>query len=182
MAELTTIARPYAKAAFQYALESSALEEWSNTLGHFALIAGDASVKALLSKPDLTAEKKAQFFVSVIDESVSADTIEHAKNLLMQLAGHKRLATLPAIFVLFEALLAEHQKTVDVNVTSAFPLSEAEAEKLLASLKKRLGREVKMESEVDDSLIGGVIVHAGDLVIDASVKGKLAKLTNELNT
>ncbi len=178
MAELTTIARPYAKAAFQFALDSQALDQWSKTLGQFALIASDAAVKALLLKPQLTAGQKAEIFVSVIEEGVDASI----KNFLLQLADNKRLETLPAIYVLFAELLAEYQKTVDVNVTSAYPLSDAEAEKLLASLKARLGREVKMESEVDESLIGGVIVHAGDLVIDASVKGKLAKLTNELNT
>jgi F-type H+-transporting ATPase subunit delta len=178
MAELTTIARPYAKATFQFALENNALEKWSNTLVQLALIASDKTVKALLSQPQLTGENKAEIFSKVCEQPLD----EFAKNLLLQLAGNKRLATLPAIYVLFEALLAEQQKTVDVNVKSAFPLNDAEAEKLLASLKVRLGREVKMESEVDKSLIGGVIIHAGDLVIDASVKGKLAKLTNELNT
>lgn len=178
MAELTTIARPYAKAVFQFALEKNALELWSTTLKQLALIASDQTVKSLLSKPQATVQQKAEVFATVSEDGLD----DAAKNLLIQLAANKRLETLPAIHDLYQELLAEQQKTVDVNVTSAFALSDAEAEKLLASLKTRLGREVKMKTEVDKSLIGGVIVHAGDLVIDASVKGKLAKLKNVLNT
>ncbi len=178
MAELTTIARPYAKAAFQFALENKLLESWSKALARLALITSDAQVKALLLKPQLTANKKVEILGALSDVQIDAPL----KNFLAQLAGNKRLETLPAIFVLFDALLAEHNKTVDVNVASAYPLSDAEVKKLTASLKVRLGREIKLDSSVDESLIGGVIIHAGDLVIDASVKGKLAKLTNELNT
>lgn len=178
MAELTTIARPYAKAAFQHALENNALEFWSKTLAQLALVASDSQVKALLLKPDLTTEKKVAFFASVSDQAIN----NAQKNLLTQLADNKRLGTLPAIHVLFEDFLAEQQKTVDVDVSSAFPLKDEEVQKLVASLKTRLGREVRLQSNVDESLIGGVVIHAGDMVIDASVKGKLAKLKNELNT
>lgn len=179
MAELTTIARPYAKAVFQFALEKNALEAWSKTLKQLAFIASDKTIKGLLSKPQSTVQQKAAIFASVSESKLD----EAATNLLIQLAGNKRLEALPAISVLYEALLAEQQKTVDVNVTSAFTLNDAEVNKLLASLKVRLGgREVKIKTEVDKSLIGGVVVHAGDLVIDASVKGKLAKLKNVLNT
>lgn len=178
MAELTTIARPYAKAVFQFALEKNALETWSKTLNELALIANNQTVKTLLSKPQTTVQQKAELFASVSENGIDDAT----KNLLIQLAANKRLEALPAIYELYEALLAEQQKTVDVNVTSAFVLNDAEAQILLASLKTRLGREVKMKTEIDKSLIGGVIVRAGDLVIDASVKGKLAKLKNVLNT
>lgn len=178
MAELTTIARPYAKAVFQFALEKKALEQWSKTLRQLALIASDSTVKTLLSKPQSTVQQKAEIFAKVSDVSLDGAVT----NLLIQLASNKRLDTLPAIYDLYEQLLAEQQKTVDVNVVSAFALNDAEVQKLVASLKVRLGREVKMKTEVDKSLIGGVIVHAGDLVIDASVKGKLAKLKNVLNT
>jgi F-type H+-transporting ATPase subunit delta len=178
MAELTTIARPYAKAAFQFALESNALAEWSKTLAQLALIVCDETVKAFLSRPNLSPEQKIDALVSVAEEPVS----EPVKNLLQQLAKYKRLAALPQIFVLFDSLQAEHLKTADVSVSSAFALSKAELESLKVSLAKRLGRQVNLESTVDKSLIGGVVIHAGDLVIDASVKGKLAKLKNVLNT
>jgi len=178
MAELTTIARPYARAAFQFALEHSALDEWFKQLGRFALIAAEPAVKSFLSKPELTPEKKVQLFTETTEQPLS----DSLKNLLLQLAGHKRLEILPAVFVLFESLLAEHQKTISVDVISAFELSDAELERLGASLKTRLGRDVKLQSSVNQDLIGGVVIRAGDLVIDASVKGKLTKLTNELNT
>ena len=178
MAELTTIARPYAKAIFQHALEKKALAQWSDMLAKLAVAASDSAIKALLLKPQLTAEQKIAVFASVCDSAFD----QKAKNFLLQLASNKRLDTLPAIYVLFQAFLAEQEKTVDVNVKSAYPLSDAEIKRLTASLKARLGREVKMESEVDESLIGGVIVHAGDMVIDSSVRGKIAKLTHVLNT
>jgi len=133
MAELTTIARPYAKAAFQYAFEQNALEAWSKTLKQLALIASDRTVKSLLSAPQATVQQKAQIFATVIDTPLDDAVI----NLLIQLAGNKRLETLPAIYGLYEELLAEQQKTVDVNVVSAFAMNDVEAEKLLASLKAR---------------------------------------------
>jgi F-type H+-transporting ATPase subunit delta len=178
MAELTTIARPYAKAIFQHALEKKSLTQWSKLLAQLALVASDGAIKALLLKPQLTAEQKINVFASVCD-CVFDDT---AKNFLLQLASNRRLEVLPAVYILFQEFLAEQEKTVDVNVKSAYPLSDEEVKKLTASLRARLGKEVKMESEVDESLIGGIIVHAGDMVIDSSVRGKLAKLTNVLNT
>jgi len=178
MAELTTIARPYAKAAFQYALEKNALSQWSAMLTQLALAASDDAIKALFLKPQLTAEQKVNVIVSVCDSGFD----QASKNFLLQLAENKRLDVLPAVYVLFQAFLAEHEKTLDVMVKSAYPLSEEEIKKIASSLKKRLGKEVKVESEVDESLIGGVIVHAGDMVIDSSVRGKLAKLTHVLNT
>jgi len=178
MVDVTTIARPYAKAIFQHALEKKALTQWSTMLAQLALAASDNAIKALLLKPQLTAEQKVNIFVTVCD----TDFDQTSKNFLLQLAENKRLDVLPAVYVLFQALLAEQEKTVDVNVKSAYPLSEEEVKRLTASLKVRLGKEIKMVSEVDESLIGGIIVHAGDMVIDSSVRGKLAKLTHVLNT
>lgn len=176
MAELITVARPYAKAAFQFALEKDSLSQWSEMLNFAAHVASNETMKNVLLKPQLTAEQKAATFATVCGDKLN----DAGKNLVIQLAGNKRLQALPAIQALFEELLAEQEKTVDVNVASAFPLSDAETDKLIASLKKKLGREVRLESSVDESLLGGVIIHAGDLVIDDSVRGKLAKLTNEL--
>ena len=177
MAELTTVARPYAKAVFQYALDKGELSQWSEMLALAALVASDETMSEFLTLPQLTSEKKAEVFTSICDGKLS----DGGKNLIAQLAEHKRLEAIPAIHVLFEALLAEQEKSVDVNVESAFALSDVETEKLINSLKIKLGREVRLESTVNESLIGGVIIHAGDLVIDASVKGKLEKLANELN-
>lgn len=178
MAELTTVARPYAKAVFQFALEKGELSQWSDMLAFAAVVASDEAMSDFLSMPQLTSDKKAEVFMSICEGKLS----DGGKNLIAQLAENKRLEAIPAIQVLFEALLAEQEKSVDVNVETAFALSDAETDKLIASLKVKLGREVKLESTINESLIGGVIIHAGDLVIDASVKGKLAKLANELNS
>lgn len=172
MAEQITIARPYAKAAFEYALSQNALTAWSDMLGYAAVVASDEAMIKCLDDPQLTADKKAELF-----SSVCADRIDAAgRNFIAQLAQNKRLSVLPEIYLLFTALLAEQEKTVDVNVQSAYALTDEQAQKLADSLKKRLGREVNLQSEVDSSLIGGLIIRAGDMVIDGSIRGKLAKL------
>lgn len=178
MAELTTVARPYAKAVFQFASETNSLPQWLEMLNVAAQVASNERMRSVLSQPQLTAEQKALSFASVCGESLD----DSGKNLIAQLADNKRLQALPAIYVLFEQLLAEHDKTIDVNVVSAFALSDAESEKIVTALGKKLGRKVALKSTVDNSLIGGLIIHAGDVVIDGSIKGKLAKLNNELNT
>lgn len=177
MAEITTLARPYAKAAYEFALENKALDTWSSMLGFVASLVQDAQMQKILQNPVLSAEQKAQTLVAIDSNKMDAS----GKNFIHQLAMHDRLELLPEIYVLFEVLKAEQEKRVDVKVLSAFPLSATENEKLTASLKKRLGRDVQISSEVDKSLIGGLIIRAGDLVIDGSVSGKLAKLSESLN-
>lgn len=178
MAELTTIARPYAKAAFQFADESGALTQWSAMLGFAAAVAGDASVSRLLANPKVTAEQKADGFLKLC-----ADKLDPAgRNFVSLLAHNKRLAALPAIAVLFEELKSQKEQSVDVEIVSAFALSADQSSKLAASLKKRLGREVNVATAVDPSILGGAIIKAGDLVIDGSVQGKLARLAETLNS
>lgn len=178
MAELTTVARPYAKAAFEYSLEKGCLADWSLMLGYAAAVACDDTMQSVLTKPQLTAEQKAEAFISVCAEKLD----DAGKNFIRQLADNHRLEAMPAIYILFEHYLAEQQKSLDVNVTSAYALSDAEVEKLAASLKQRFSREINMQASVDESLIGGVVIRAGDIVIDGSVRGKLAKLTHALNS
>ncbi len=177
MAELVTVARPYAKAAFKFAQENNALAEWSAMLGFAAAVIADESMKTVLDDPQLTAEKQAEIFISVCADKLN----EGGKNFVTQLAQNKRLSVLPEVSVLFEHLLAEEQRSEDVLVTSAFELSDAEAASLKQALAKKLGKEVNLNSTVDKSLIGGVIVRAGDMVIDSSVRGKLNQLSQGLN-
>lgn len=177
MAEITTLARPYAKAAYEFALENKALDTWSSMLGFVASLVQDPYMQKVLQNPVLSDQQKAETLTSIDPNKIDVS----AKNFICQLAKHDRLALLPEIFILFEVLKAEQEKRVTVKVLSAFPLSAAENEKLTASLKKRLGRDVQINSEVDKSLIGGLIIRAGDLVIDGSVTGKLAKLSERLN-
>lgn len=178
MAELTTLARPYAKAAFQYAVEQSQLGQWSSMLALAAAIAQAQEMAEILDNPKLTVSQKADAFASVCADELS----DSGKHFIYLLAENKRLTLLPEISSLFEAYKAEQEKTVEVTVQTAFDLTDNEVKALGNALKSRLGREVSLQSEVDKSLIGGSIIRAGDLVIDASVRGKLAKLTETLNS
>jgi len=176
MAELVTVARPYAKAAFKFADESKTTAEWSAMLAFSAAVMSDRFMAAALDNPQLTADKKAEVFIGVCGDKLNAA----GKKFIHQLAENKRLKTLPQISALFENLLAEQQRKQDVRVVSAFELSSAEKESLKRALGKKLGKEVSLQSEVDKTLIGGVVIRAGDLVIDGSVRGKLQQLSHVL--
>lgn len=177
MAELITVARPYAKAAFSFAKENNALAEWSDMLNFSAAVVADEAVAALLENPQLTTEAQADVFVEVCGDKLNS----HGQNFVRLLAENKRLAALPALSGLYETLLAEDQRSEEVVVTSAFALSETESQKLQEALAKKLGKDIKLSSEVDTALIGGVVIRAGDMVIDGSVRGKLAQLSHALN-
>ena len=178
MAEITTTARPYAKAAFQHALEQKELDQWSSMLSFVAAVTCDETMQTVLQSPGMTSEQKAEAIISIDADKLS----EQGKNFIFLLAENDRLSFLPMISDLFELLKAEQEKTVEVMVSTAYELASGEADKLAASLKERLGREVQISSEIDKSLIGGLIIHAGDMVIDGSVRGKIAKLSERLNS
>ena len=172
MAELTTLARPYARAAFEVAVESESLSAWSKDLDLVSAVVGETVVKAALSSPSLTGEKQAQMVIDLCGDEIS----DGAKNFIAILADNKRIGLMREIVKLFETLKANQEKKVDVNITSAFELSEGIEAKLTASLKEKLQRDVILHSEIDSTLIGGAIIRAGDLVIDGSVRGKLSRL------
>lgn len=178
MAELTTVARPYAKAAFQFADENGALAEWSAMLKFLAAVTQQDAVAQFLKNPKVTSARKAEGFLTLC-----ADKLNTAgNNFVSLLAENKRLPALPEISALFETLKSEKERSVDTVITSAFPLSPEQTNKLADSLKKKLGREVNVTTAVDSSILGGVVIKAGDLVIDGSVRGKLAKLADTLNS
>jgi len=176
MAELTTLARPYARAAFEAAVEAGSLGDWSESLATVAAVVSEPAVRSALTSPSLTGEKQAQ----LVTELCGDEIIGQVKNFIAILAENKRIPLMPEIVTLFETLKANQEMKVDVNVISAFPLSDALQEKLAASLKAKLQREVVLHSETDKSLIGGAVIRAGDLVIDGSVRGKLAKLSESM--
>lgn len=177
MAELSTVARPYAKAAFEYALSQGKLAEWSNMLGSAAQAVTDPAVQNVLRNPAITQEQKA----GVIFDICTALN-EHGKNFVQTLSKVGRLSLFPQIAEQFETLKAEQEKTVEVEITSAYELTSEQQTKLAQALQKRLNREIKIQTQVDQSLIGGVLIHAGDTVIDGSVRGKLAKLAEAMNS
>jgi F-type H+-transporting ATPase subunit delta len=172
MAELSTMARPYAKAAFEHALQASALAEWSKMLLTAAAVASQAAVSEMLASPALTSEQQAQNFINICGDELNAG----GENFIRILAENKRLSLLPLISELFEAHKAIQEQTVDVSLTTAFALDSASENRLAEVLSKKLERQVKVSSSVDSSLLGGVVIRAGDLVIDGSVRARLAKL------
>jgi F-type H+-transporting ATPase subunit delta len=172
MAELTTLARPYAKAAFEYAREAKDLDSWSSSLAVAAAVTQQASVAKLLDSPTLTAEQKATVLKDVCGDDISAKV----KAFVDVLAENKRLGLMKAICDLFENLKAQQEKFSDVEVVSAFDLDGNVEKALTDKLKTVLISDVSMKTTIDKSLLGGIIVRSGDTVIDGSVKGRLTKL------
>jgi F-type H+-transporting ATPase subunit delta len=177
MAELSTLARPYAKAAFEYALESNQLQAWSKMLTLTAAVSEQDKVAELLASPEATSSELADTFVNLCGDQLD----QKGANFIGELAQHKRLSLLPQINEQFEALKALQQQVVDVEVSSAFELDDSQVQTLAGKLKVSLNREVQMHTQVDKDLLGGVLIRAGDLVIDGSVRGKLAKLAEVMN-
>lgn len=178
MAELTTVARPYAKAAFQFANENSKLSEWSEILSFVTAVVKDDTVAGILDDPKFTSEQKTDVVTKICTEKLDKGT----ENFISLLASNGRLTLLPQIVELYEKLKAQQEQSVDVEIISAFEVSPAENQILAGALAKRFNQEVNIETKVDQSIIGGLIIRAGDLVIDGSVRGKLAKLAETMNS
>ncbi len=176
MAEKSTIARPYAQAAFSLAESRGELKKWSEMLQCIAVVASDPTMQGLLDNPNIDGDRLIELFLDICGEKL--DT--HGQNFVRVLAENKRLVIAPEIAELYERKRADAEKTVEAEVTSAFPLSEAQKAQLVAALEKRFGRDVTLSCNIDESIIGGAIVRTGDLVIDASVTGQLEKLANTL--
>jgi F-type H+-transporting ATPase subunit delta len=176
MADRITIARPYAKAAFAAAQASARLGEWSTALDRAAEAAADPRLKALIGSPKVTPAQLAALVIELAGKAVD----DPLRNFIKTLAANRRLGHLPEITQLFRRLKDEAEGTVDVSVTSAAPLAQAEHDTLAASLARRFGRKVRVHSSVDPQLIGGAVVRAGDLTIDGSIKSKLERLAYEL--
>ena len=176
MSELTTAARPYARAVFEMADKAGKLTEWSDTLGFMGAIASNDDVKKLLATPKMAKQSGADAFVKLCDGKLD----DGAKNLVTLLAENDRLSLLPEIGVLYKTLKDEAEGSIEALVTSAKKLTKAEEDAISGALKKRLGRDVKLKVSVDESLLGGAIIRAGDLVIDGTLKGRLNKMTSAM--
>ena len=169
MSQTLTLARPYARATYQAARETGSTGDWSQALAFAARVAADPQVDGLLGDPRLTRADA----VKLLSPEQASEAVHGFLGLLAQ---NGRLKLLPEISGLFEQFRAEAEKIVRAKITSAAPMSQAELDTLTAALKRRFGREVEVEAGVDASLIGGAVIDAGDVVIDGSVKGKLARL------
>lgn len=177
-AELSTVARPYARAAFSQALnESSGLETWSRMLQMLSATVQQEAVSAVLDSPSTTIEEETKFLIDLLGEELN----QYGQNFVTVLSEYGRTSLLPEISGMFELLKAHHEQTLDVDVVSAFDVNDGDKELLNKALKEKLQREINLSTEVDASLIGGVLVKAEDTVIDNSVRGKLEKLSHALN-
>ncbi|WP_118987175.1 F0F1 ATP synthase subunit delta [Photorhabdus sp. CRCIA-P01] len=177
MSEFATVARPYAKAAFDFAVEKQSLEQWQNMLVFTAEVTRNEQVGELLSG-SLASETLANAFIAICGEQVD----EHAQNFIRVMAENGRLLALPEVLQQFIQLRALLESTVDVEVISAAELSEQQLVKISAAMEKRLSRKVKLNCKIDKSVIAGVVVRAGDLVIDGSIRGRLDRLTDVLQS
>jgi F-type H+-transporting ATPase subunit delta len=176
MAEKNTIARPYAQAAFSLAESHGNLKKWSDMLQLVADVASDDAMQVLIGNPSIDSDRLIDTFIGICGEGLD----QYGQNFVRVLAENKRLDVMPEIAGLYEEKRAEAESTIEAEVTSAIPMSETQQAQLVAALKKRLGREVTLVTKTDETMIGGAIVRAGDLVIDASVTGQLEKLANTL--
>jgi len=175
MAELATIARPYAEAVFDLAAQTNSLDGWSAALARLAQLAMDPGVRSLIGNPRVTDGQLADLFMSQGGESVSG-----ARNFVATLAENGRLGVLPQVRELFEELKNERQGVVDAEIATAFPLSDADLGAVVTGLERRFKRKVHPSVRVDDNLIGGVRIRVGDEVIDGSVRAKLAAMSSAL--
>lgn len=176
MAELTTAARPYARAAFETAQAHGRLAEWSQMLAFMAALARDPTLHALLDSPRLSTTQAGDLFISVCRDNVD----EQGQNFIRLLAENRRLVLLPEVAVLFEQYRADAEGKIEAEIISAQEVEEAQLAAITRALKARLGREVTLKWRSDPSLLGGAVIRAGDLVIDGSIRGRLNKLSRVL--
>jgi len=177
MAEAKTVARPYAEAAFSLAQQRQQGDAWARMLALAAAVVGDVRIARLDADPGFARTKLADVVIGICGQGQS----EEARNFLRVLVDNRRLGLLPEIAELFEQLRNEAEARVEASVTSAFALEPAQVQAIATGLKRRFRRDVNVTAQVDPSLIGGVLIQAGDLVIDASVRGRLAKLATSMN-
>ena len=178
MAELVTIARPYAEAVFRLAKDDNAFGDWSRMLQMAAAVAQDAQMVALIADPKVRSGDISRVFLGVCGTGLT----EAGKNFVKVLIENDRLSVLSQIANLYERLKREHQNEVEAVISSAFPLNDAQVQELVAGLEKRFGHKVKATTQVDASLIGGARIAVGDVVIDGSVSGQLQKMASALKS
>ena len=176
MSSLTTLARPYAKAAFELAREEDALARWDDMLTMASTIASDAVLACLLESPHVSAADSAKMIADTAGEAFDG----RFRDFLSVMATNGRLSLLPEITAIFQTLRAEVENRLHVTVVSAVPLDEDQAGRMTQALARRFECEIELENEIDKGIIGGAVVYAGDQVIDGSLRGRLEKLSNSL--
>lgn len=172
MSELSTAARPYAKAVYDTAKETGALEVWSDALANLSAVVASTEIRERLDSPDLAAAQKADLVIQVLGKNLS----EQQQNLVRLMAENGRLKLMSSVADQFEVARAKAENKIEAEVVSAFALSDDQTEELATTLKNKLGCDITLTTSVDESLIGGVVIKAGDTIIDASMKSQLDSL------
>lgn len=178
MAEIITLARPYAEAVFKLATAQGALAKWSEQLGEMAAIVANPDMRAAIANPKLSAASLSGLFASVVKSPMG----QEAKNFVQLLIENDRLGLMPQIASQFEQLKSDHEGVADADVVSAFQLSDSELSSLTATLEKRFKRKIRPTVRIDKDLIGGVRVTVGDEVLDASVRARLQAMATTLQS
>jgi len=176
MSSLTTLARPYAKAAFELARDEQSLAGWDAMLALASEMATEKSMAGLLESPHISSEE----VVGIITDAAGDNFTGRFRDFLSVLGNNGRLPLLPQVTTLFSQLREEAEKRLSVKVISAVPLNEEQASRLRDALAQRMECEIELDNEIDKDVIGGAVVYAGDQVIDGSLRGRLQKLSASL--
>jgi F-type H+-transporting ATPase subunit delta len=177
MAALMTLARPYARASFEYASATNSLVSWSNALAILVAAGREKVIVELLASPTLSARQKAAALINLGGDKIDAKV----GRFLIVLAENKRLSLLPQIQCLFERLKSQQEKFLNAEVQTAFALTDDTQKALIEKLSANFDSLVSLTVSIDKTLIGGVVIRIGDTVIDGSVRGRLTKLTEAMN-
>ncbi len=176
MSDNTTAARPYAKAVYDLAAEQSALDAWGDALANLAAVVGDPQVSALLDSPDTDKQQKGEILIRILDDKLSAQQ----QNLVRLMAENGRLKLMQDVAGQFEIARAKAENKLEAEVVSAYELTAEQTSDITNTLKNKLGCDITLTTSVDESLIGGVVIKAGDTIIDASMKSQLDSLALSL--
>ena len=176
MQEKITIARPYAQAAFEQAQEEESLALWSDMLNLLATIISDDSLQKIIDDPRVSSSQLQSLVLDVAGDALS----QTGQNFVKVLVESERLGLAPEIHQLFESKKADAERTANIEIISAYELDASQEQKIVESLAERLGKSIEITKTIDSSLIGGAIIRAGDVVIDASLRGRLQELASEL--
>ena len=176
MAELATIARPYAEAAFKLALEGGNLQQWSDTLELIDTVVRAEEIASRIGDPNVAEHALESLLLGIMGDRLDG----HGRNLVQVLTQNGRLELMPQVRALYEELRREHEGVAEAKVISALPISDDQVRLLLAALEKKYGRKVSAQVEVDPELIGGARIVIGDKVIDATIRGRLEAMAAAL--
>jgi F-type H+-transporting ATPase subunit delta len=178
MTEPLSVARPYAKAAFQYASNANQVQEWQTFLDTLATVVRQDKVKHWLGQPHLSAREKIAALRDIVGDDV---WLPGSSNFIALLIQRQRLSLLTEILMLFLLLKSEQERIAPVVVSSAYELSDSQLAALSSTLEQKLNQKVNIQQEIDQELLGGVLIQAGDLVFDYSIKGRLGRLADSVS-